>query len=374
MAHVENRWSAEPSRKESGLRWRVRYRDDLGRHRTKSFRTQTEANRYAREVERSLDLGNYIDPEAARVTFEEFAARWLRAAHDLQPRTRENYEGILRNHLVPAIGSTPLARLRPEHFRELIADKAEAGLADPTIRRIARLASTILKTAVTDRVLAHNPADGVRLPREVAREMRFLTDEELGSLVGAVAPHYRTFVLAAGVLGARSGELRGLHPTRLNLLKGQVHIVEQLQEIDGSLHRTTPKTPTSTRTITIPRFLVTELEEQLSERSTTDYVFATPDGNPIRASNFNRRVWQPAIRQAGLDGLRFHDLRHTAASLAIAVGAHPKAIMERLGHSSITVTLDRYGHLFPALDEVLAERIDSAFGDALAPPTRPKAV
>jgi integrase len=374
MAQIEDRWKTEPSRTGTGLRWRVRYHDDLGKHRTLSFRTKTEAERYKREVEQRLDRGTYVDPAASQVPFEEFAIRWLRSAPDLKPRTFENYDGIIRNHLAPAIGRTPLSRLRPEHLRDLIRDRRNHGLSDSTVRRIVRVASTILKTAVTDRILTANPADGVRLPRESVREMRFLTGEELIELVDKVQPHYRTYVLTAGVLGARSGELRGLHPTRLNLLKGQVQIIEQLEELGGSLKRTTPKTAASTRTITIPRFLISELEQQLAERSSTDFVFTTRDGMPIRASNFNRRIWQPATASAGFAGLRFHDLRHTAASLAIAVGAHPKAIQERLGHSSITVTLDRYGHLFPALDEVLAQRLEDTYGNLLAPRTRPKAI
>ena len=374
MAQIEDRWKTEPSRRGTGLRWRVRYHDDLGKHRTLSFQTKTKAERYRREVEQSLDRGTYVDPSASQVPFEEFATRWLRSAPDLKPRTFENYDGIIRNHLTPAVGMTPLSRLRPEHFRDLIRDRQECGLSDSTVRRIVRVASTILRAAVSDRILTTNPVDGVRLPRETVREMRFLTGEELVQLVDAVQPHYRTYVLTAGVLGARSGELRGLHPTRLNLLKGQVQITEQLEELDGSLQRATPKTAASTRTVTIPRFLIADLEEQLSKRSSTDYVFTTRDGMPIRASNFNRRVWQPATASAGFAGLRFHDLRHTAASLAIAVGAHPKAIQERLGHSSITVTLDRYGHLFPALDEVLAQRLEETYGDLLAPRTRPEAI
>ena len=325
-------------------------------------------------MERDLDHGTYVDPSAGQVTFEDFARRWLSSAPDLRPRTRENYDGIIRNHLIPAFGKTPLSRLRPEHFRDLIRSKQAQGLAEPTVRRIVRLSSTILKTAVTDRILTTSPVEGVRLPRETTREMRFLTGEELAQLVEAVHPHYRAYVLTAGVLGARSGELRGLHPTRLNLLKGKVHIVEQLEELDGALRRTVPKTAASTRSITVPRFLIADLEDQLAHRSSTDFVFTTSDGKPIRASNFNRRVWQPAVHRAGFEGLRFHDLRHTAASLAIAVGAHPKAIQERLGHSSIVLTLDRYGHLFPALDEVLAQRLEDTYGDLLAPRTRPEAV
>ena len=374
MAHIEDRWQAELGRKDHGKRWRVRYRDPAGKERNRSFDRRTDAERFSREVARDLDLGTFIDPKAGKITFSEYTTQWLSAAPDLQDRTIENYDGIIRNHLAPAIGQTPLTMLRPTHFRNLIKDTQNQGLAEPTVRRIARLASTILATAVNDRILAANPTDGVRLPRETPREMRFLTAHELSQLVDSIYPHYRTYVLAAGVLGARSGELRGLHPKNLNLLRSQVHITEQLEELDGKLRRKAPKTAAATRNVTIPRFLIADLEDQLANRSSSEFVFTTPQGTPIRASNFNRRIWKQGVAASGLDDLRFHDLRHTAASLAIGVGAHPKAIQERLGHSSITVTLDRYGHLFPALDEVLAQRIEDTYGEVLASHTRPKAI
>lgn len=122
----------------------------------------------------------------------------------------------------------------------------------------------------------------------------------------------------------------------------------------------------------LPGFLVKALEDQLANRATTDLVFTTPTGDPIRKSNFGRRIWQPAVTKVGLDGLRFHDLRHCAVAFAIAAGAHPKAIQERMGHSSITVTLDRYGHLFPSLDERLAEALDEGLRETLASHTRPR--
>ena len=372
MAHVEDRWKAEPERRRTGRRWRVRYRDAAHRHHSRSFDRQVDADRFAREVGRDLDLGTYIDPNAGRITFSAYAARWLANANNLRETTFVSYEAIIRNHLDPMLGATPIAHLRPDDFHELIRHRRAAGSSDGTIRKIVRLAKTILANAVSDRLVAINPVDSVRLPKEAEREVRFLTAGQLAELVAATHPHYRTLVLTAGITGARSGELRGLHPRSLNLLRNEMHIVEQLVEVRGELKVLSPKTKASVRRLALPRFLVAELERQLSERSTTELVFPTPTGDPIRKSNFTRRIWKPAVEASGLGYLTFHELRHTAVALAIEVGAHPKAIQERFGHSSITVTLDRYGHLFPSLDEALADNFDRSFGETLAPPARPE--
>jgi integrase len=157
----------------------------------------------------------------------------------------------------------------------------------------------------------------------------------------------------------------------VDLLRRQVAVVQQLTEVNGALSIGPPKTAAGRRTVSVPSFLVDLLAEQLGERAEPGgLVFPAPAGGPMRRSNFRRRSWASATRAAGLEGLRFHDLRHTAVALAIAEGAHPKSIQSRIGHSSIVTTLDRYGHLFPALDEQIAEGIDTAWRTAVADSAR----
>jgi len=371
MAHVEDRWRTEPGRRHIGRRWRVRYRDVAGRHHSRSFERRVDAERLAREVARDLDIGTWVDPSAGQVGFTDYANQWLETTDGLRETTHIGYESIIRNHLGPFLGATPIVHLRADDFRHLIQHLRTKGLSDGTIRKIVRLARGVLETAVTDRLIGLNPLNGVRLPKETQREIRFLTAEELAVLVEATHPHYQTLVLTAGITGARSGELRGLHPRNLNLLRNEMNIVEQLVEVRGEIKLLPPKTKASTRRITLPRFLTIQLEEQLGERSTSDLVFSTPTGQPIRKSNFTRRIWKPAVKASNLEYLTFHELRHTAVALAIQVGAHPKVIQERFGHSSITVTLDRYGHLFPSLDQTIADDFERSYADTLAPPARP---
>lgn len=149
-----------------------------------------------------------------------------------------------------------------------------------------------------------------------------------------------------------------------------IAVVEQLNELSGRIEWGPPKTATGQRAVSLPSglvdLLVVQLARPMVERS--GLVFPTPLGEPMRRSNFARRVWAPAVRDLGLDGLRFHDLRHTAVALAISTGAHPKALQERMGHSSVKVTLDRYGHLYEGLDAQIANGLDAVLAASRPPP------
>ena len=161
-------------------------------------------------------------------------------------------------------------------------------------------------------------------------------------------------------LGCRWGELAGLKREHLNLLKREARIVGTLEEVPGGVRYVEEtKTSASRRTIIVPVFLVDLLGAHLKRTPESEFVFCSREGTPLRRSNFRQRYWKPALEKARLDpALRFHDLRHTCASLLIEQGAHPKEIQARLGHSSITTTLDRYGHLMPSLGRQLSVNLD----------------
>jgi integrase len=201
----------------------------------------------------------------------------------------------------------------------------------------------------------------VRVPASPKTELVFLTPEQVERLAAAIGPRHATLVRFAAYTGLRAGETCALRVGRLDLLRGRVLVAESVTEVEGhGLVFGEPKT-NERRSVTLPAFLRDELGAHLAGRhaKSDDFVFPSSSGGVLRHKMFYKRVFKPAVAAAGLPpGLRYHDLRHTCASLCIALGAHPKAIQERLGHSSITVTLDRYGHLFPKLDEALTERLD----------------
>lgn len=367
MAHVK--------KLDSG-RWRARYRTPDGSARSKTFDRRVDAERFLSGVVVSQARGEWVDPSLGRVTFAEWSERWASTVVDLRPATLARDLGIVRNHLVPRFGAVPLSKITTADVRAWVASMTAAGDRSPaTVRKAGQVLSKVMAGAVADGLIARNPCEGVRLPAEPSREMRFLTAAEVAELAEATAEHYRTLVLAAAYLGLRWGELAGLRTERVDLLRRQVHVVEQLTEVGGRLEVGPPKTAAGRRAVSVPAFLAELLEAQLAERAEpAGLVFPAAEGGPMRRSNFSRRAWRTATRRAGFEGLRFHDLRHTAVALAIGQGAHPKAIQERMGHSSITTTLDRYGHLFPSLDEQIAEGLDAVWRQVPASSSRPERV
>jgi integrase len=192
-------------------------------------------------------------------------------------------------------------------------------------------------------------------------------------LADAIAPEYRALVYSAAYLGCRWSELVGLKRQHLNLLKRQVAIVGTLEEVRGALRYVEQtKSSASRRTLTLPRFLVDVLAAHLEQAPPSEFVFTGRDGGLLRRSNFRRRHFKPALARAGLDTrLRPHDMRHTCAALLIEQGAHPKEIQARLGHASITTTLNTYGHLMPGLGAKLDDALDRAYLQAAGDDSRP---
>ncbi len=175
--------------------------------------------------------------------------------------------------------------------------------------------------------------------------------------------------------GLRIGELAGLRRRRIDVLRRTVEVREIAVEVRGAVRFGPPKTAASLRTIALPRFVVSELENHLGRYTAADadaLVFPGPSGGVLRPPAWRRRVWRPACEEAGLEGLRPHDLRHTAVALWIAAGASPKEIAVRAGHRSVVTVLDVYGHLLPGTDEALADRLDDLYaqGEPKPPPAR----
>jgi integrase len=199
--------------------------------------------------------------------------------------------------------------------------------------------------------------------------MHPLTAEEVARLADAAGP-WSDLIYFAAYTGMRFGEIAGLRVGRVRF--GVVDVVESVSEANGQVRFVAPKNG-RTRTVRLPAFVLELLAPRLAGRKPEELVFTGPAGGPLRHAAFYRGVFLRAVKTAGLpEKIRFHDLRHTAAALLIAQGAHPRAIMERLGHSTIAVTMDVYGHLLPSLDEALSDGLDATFQKARAASMRPE--
>ena len=241
-----------------------------------------------------------------------------------------------------------------------VVNLTDSGLSAGRIRQAHQLLSMILKAAVRARRLASNPADGTPLPRAGRRAPRFLTAEQVDDLANLVPSRYRGLIYVLAYGGLRWAEAVGLRPEHLNLLRRRIVVTETLSEVKGRLHLVPPKTWES-RTIAIPPFVADVLGEHIGRfalETQDGLLFVTDNGTPLRSSNFRRWIWTPAVAELGEEGLRIHDLRHTCASMLIAAGAHLGHVREHLGHSSIRVTMDVYGHLYEDVKDEIADRLE----------------
>jgi integrase len=349
-----------------GVRYRVTYRDPAGRHRSATFRRASDARDYRRQVENDLAGQRWRDPARGREPFAPYLERALASAHELRPSTQALYGTIARKHILPALGDVPIRALDAERISTFLDGLVSRGVGVRTVQIARQVLSRVLMRAVRDRVIPENPVRDVPSPRlarsDVGHELRLLDVGEVKAIGTAIDPRYRPMVLLSAWGGLRWGEVAGLTVGDLDLLRGRVQIARQLTEVAGAVSLGELKTKASARTVTIPKFVAEALAEHLADaapRARSDFVFTSRRGRPLRRTNWRRRYWLPACREAGISpSPRFHDLRHFAASVAILAGAHPRAIQSRLGHSSITVTLGVYGKLFPTLDVELAEALD----------------
>lgn len=272
--------------------------------------------------------------------------------------------------MLPEFGDVQVARIDRPMIRRFLAELIVKGKGPGTVKNALNVIKPVLNVAVEAGALRSNPARGISGPRSQKQEMQFLSAEQVEQLADAIDPRHRTLVVTAAYTGLRAGELVALRVRDLDLLRGRLHVRESASEIGKGLVFG-PTKKYQQRSVTLPRFLVDQLAEHLAQRGVDGdrdaFVFVDTEGGPLRQSNFYKRVYKQAVVDAGLDPkLRLHDLRHTAAALMLELGAHPRAMMERLGHSSVTVTLDTYGHLLPSLDEALTAGLEDRYRAAVS--------
>lgn len=365
VASVEKR-----VRDDGKVTWLARYRDPDGAQRKRSFEKRGEADKFLIRVEGRILDGSYIDPARSQMTLGEWAAPWMAGRAHLKPSTLASYTSLLATRVLPRWGTVPLARITHSGVVAWMAAMRGEVSASRT-RQAYHLLTSMLDDAVRDQRLARNPAAGVDLPRLPMSDRRYLTHDEVAALAGA-AGQYRVLVLVLAYCGLRWGEAAALKVRRVDLMRGRIEVVEAVANVNGKMIFGPPKSH-QRRSVPVPRFLRDDLAAHLAGKGLDDLVFTSPEGSVLRVQNFRRRGFDRATASVGLPGLVPHELRHTAASLAIAAGASIKGVQAILGHASATLTLDRYGHLFPDELDAVAERLHVARANPAVPRVCPEA-
>ncbi len=348
--------------------------------------TPEEAQEKLRKLLYERDRGLLADP--GKQTLGEFLASWLRdvARPAVRQRTYRNYAGVVNTHIKPVLGGIRLSKLSPQHLQRFYREKQDQGLT-----RTVRLCHAVLHRALGQAakwgLIPRNVADLVDAPKVPKKEFAPLSPEEAQKLLAAAEGDrfYALYVLAV-TCGLRQGELLGLKWEDLDLERGTLQVRRQLQWVkaEGEQRKgkkraepkwvlTEPKSAKSRRVVSLPAVAVAALKRhktrQTEERlrlgevwQDLGFVFTTSVGTPESPSNLRKRSFAPLLEKAGLPKVRFHDLRHTCATVLLAQGVHPKLVQEQLGHSQIGLTLDTYSHVMPDMKREVAAKMDALFG------------
>jgi len=332
--------------------------------------TKKDADKRLAELLHQLDTGTFIKP--SKTTLGEFLERWLKdyAKPNLSPRGFERYQGIIIKHIVPELGSIPLTQLKPEHLQKHYTRKLNNGLSAGTVRYHHAVIHRALQTGVKWGILSRNVADAADPPRAQHKEMQTWDEYDITRFIEGSKdnPYYALFYTAL-FTGMRRSELLALPWGDVDFIFSQIYVNRSLHHLkDGSYVFTPPKSAKSSRTIALSPSAILLLKEYKEKQEAVrenlgiplrddDLVFSTPEGKPLRPNTITR-AWTMLASHYGLKPIRFHDVRHTHASIMLKQGVHPKIVQERLGHSSIQITLDTYSHVAPGLQEAAAEGFD----------------
>lgn len=343
--------------------YEARYWGHDGNSHSRTFATKGEAQAWLNNFLAKLQRGEWTDPAMIKTTFAEWTEDWLASNPSKRPTTLARDRNVLETHWIPALGNRRLPTIRPSDVHAVVRQMNER-LRPKTVSTNYGVFRACMRAAEEDDLIARTPCRGVTLASPEHTQIRFLERTELDRLAAAMPIEYCPMIYVAGVLGLRWSEVVGLRIGRIDFLKRTLTVDETIAEVKGQLVRAPVKTKASRRTIAVPPFIIEMLSAHLARRGRTApdaLVFQAPEGGPLRATNFRRRVWAPAVEEAELEGLTFHGLRHTAVGLMIALGYQPAVIQKRMGHASIRTTIDVYGHLLPSADEAVADGLERFF-------------
>jgi integrase len=368
--------------KPSGARktWSIIYRDPSGAQRWEGkFRTRSDAQRRLTEVLGEIDKGTYARPSS--VTFEKFAKDWLAARRQIRGSTESGYESIINRQLVPRLGSIAVAALRFDHIDAAVSGMIEDELSSKTIHNAVTLLRTILAgkkgpSAIRRGLAFQDPTLGLELPQLESRQIVPPAPDQVWALINAAKEvgglgYPLTYVGA--FTGVRRNEALGLGFNDIEWFGNEIHVrhaISKRRGRDGAhkweWHLGPPKSRKSVRRIAATESVMKLLADLKVRKPASAFIFPDDCNGFIDPDRFDAEIWKPIAERAGMPGTRFHDLRHFFASQLIAQGETAAYVRDQMGHSSIKVTFDTYGHLFPGRGKEASDRYERAMENARA--------
>ena len=327
--------------------YRAFWRDPAGRQRSKNFDTKRQAKLFLTEIQSQMAKGHYADPHSGRTLFGDHARQWM-STWNAETTTLARDRSIMNNHVLPQWGATPLAKI--DHLA-LQAWVTELGSrrSPATVAEAYRLANGVLRSAMRNRLLPANPAEGIRLPKRRKQDTadRVISQQQLRTQLLPAAPdRYRAIIATGAGAGLRWGEAAGLCLDALDLPNKRLRVIRTVIEVSGhTAFKPYPKSAAGRRTIPLPLWLVEIISHHLAMYSPGVEQLAYPNtvGRPLRRTLFRTRVWKPTLVTSGLDpNLRFHDLRHSYATWLVDDGVPVNMVQRVMGHERSSTTLDLY--------------------------------
>lgn len=354
-------------------RWQARISMDARR---KAFYGATRAEAAAKLNAALRDRDRGLPMFEERQTVAQYVASWLEAIRPtVRPSTWKRYRDLMTLHALPTLGKSPLARLSAQQVQALYSVKLEEGLSPTTVHHLHAVLHKALARAERLGLVPRNVCTLVDAPRMAERELRVLDRDQVRQLLDvALGDRLEALYVLAVTTGMRQGELLALRWRDVDLAQNTLQVRATLQYTrERGYFLGAPKTKQSQRRIKLGALAVSALQQhrarQLTERlelgeawEDHDLVFPNAVGKPMDGMNLLHYHFLPLLKRAGLPRIRFHDLRHTAATLMLAQGINPKIVSERLGHASISITLDLYSHVLPDMQDQAAAAIDAALG------------
>lgn len=334
---------------------------------------RTEAQKRLRQILTDLDRGIFTKP--TKTTVADYLNTWLQhyCKPSLSPHTLRLYSYICRDHLIPAVGKIVLTELKPQHLQSLYSDKLSSGLSPRTVQLFHVAIHKALKNAVRVGLLSRNAADAIEKPKIDRPEMHPMTQNDLTRFLDAAKQgHYYALFYTYLFTGMRRSELLAVRWSDVDLFAMHISVSRTMQYIHGVKDHISfkePKSKKSRRLIALSPSNVSILQDhrqaqenvreslQLAPVTENDLVFSHWDGSPLLPDSITH-AWVKLVRKCGLRGVRLHDARHTHATIMLKQGVHPKIVQERLGHSTISTTLDTYSHVAPGLQQAAAAAFD----------------
>lgn len=280
--------------------------------------------------------------------------------HTLRPKTIEGYSSLIRTHIIPTIGKVRLVNLRPDHLQALYSQKLESGLSRRTVHFIHSIVHRVLEQALRWDMVVRNVSDLVDAPTPKRRQLTVWDRDQVNHFLESTkGSRFHLVWLLCIYGGFREGEVLGIHRSDVNLFKGTVTVNHAVQYLMGQgVIITEPKTNRSRRSVKLPATVITPLKDHISQMEANQkLLFTTASGKPINP-RFLIKHFKAELTHAGLPDIRVHDLRTTMGTLLLSANVHPKVVQERLGHSSITLTLDTYSSVLPDIQDEASEKLD----------------